>query len=87
MGMRWLFIVDVTQESYNKGFVEAFCEGVLAALYGGEDQEKDESGEPKRRIPEGAKVGFISYDKDIHFYNVSVSWITSLKLRFWRIRG
>lgn len=70
--MRWLFLIDVTQESYNKGFVEAFCDGILAALYGGEDQEMDENGEPKRTIPEGAKVGFLSYDKDIHFYNISV---------------
>lgn len=72
VGMRWLFLIDVTQESYNKGFVEAFCDGILAALYGGEDQEMDENGEPKRTIPEGAKVGFLSYDKDIHFYNISV---------------
>lgn len=73
VGLRWLFLIDVTQESYNKGFVEAFCEGILAALYGGEEQEKDENGEPRRKIPEGAKVGFVTYDKDIHFYNVNVS--------------
>lgn len=72
-GLRWLFVIDVTQESFNKGFIESFCEGVLAALYGGEDAERDENGEPKRVIPEGAKVGFVTYDKDIHFYNVSVS--------------
>jgi protein transport protein SEC24 len=53
--------------------METFCEGILAALYGGNDEEKDENSEPKRRIPEGAKVGFITYDKDIHFYNINVS--------------
>ncbi|KAI1773079.1 beta-sandwich domain of Sec23/24 [Hypoxylon cercidicola] len=69
-GLHWLFVIDVTQESYNRGFLEAFCEGILAALYSPEgDDETDESGEPKRRIPPGAKVGFITYDKDIHFYN------------------
>lgn len=73
VGLRWLFVIDVTQESYNKGFMETFCEGILAALYGGNDEEKDENSEPKRRIPEGAKVGFITYDKDIHFYNINVS--------------
>ncbi|KAM6478740.1 COPII component protein [Trichoderma sp. SZMC 28011] len=71
VGLRWLFVIDVTQESYNKGFMETFCEGILAALYGGNDEEKDENSEPKRRIPEGAKVGFITYDKDIHFYNIN----------------
>lgn len=78
VGLRWLFAIDVTQESYNKGFLEAFCEGILSALYGGEDAEKDENGEVKRRIPEGAKVGFLTYDKDIHFYNVSVSTVLGL---------
>ncbi|KAI1082450.1 beta-sandwich domain of Sec23/24 [Whalleya microplaca] len=69
-GLNWLFAIDVTQESYNKGFLEAFCEGILAALYAPDDNdETDENGEPKRRIPPGAKVGFVTYDKDIHFYN------------------
>lgn len=73
VGLRWLFLIDVTQESYNRGFVEAFCEGILASLYGGEDtDDKDETGAPRRSLPAGAKVGFVSYDQDIHFYNVSV---------------
>lgn len=74
VGLNWLFVIDVTQEAFNKGFLEAFCEGILAALYapeGGED-ERDENGEPKRRLPPGAKVGFVSYDKDIHFYSCHV---------------
>ncbi|TDZ54575.1 Uncharacterized protein CTRI78_v006216 [Colletotrichum trifolii] len=72
-GLRWLFVIDVTQESFNKGFIESFCEGILAALYGGEDAERDDNGELKGRIPAGAKVGFVTYDRDIHFYNVSSS--------------
>lgn len=69
-GLNWLFVIDVTQEAFNKGFLEAFCEGILSALYaseGGDDTE--DSGEPKRQIPPGAKVGFVTYDKDVHFYN------------------
>jgi protein transport protein SEC24 len=74
VGLNWLFVIDVTQEAFNKGFLEAFCEGILAALYapeGGED-DRDENGEPKRRLPAGAKVGFVTYDKDIHFYSCHV---------------
>ncbi|KAK3376684.1 hypothetical protein B0T24DRAFT_225825 [Lasiosphaeria ovina] len=72
VGMRYLFVIDVTQESFNKGFLESFCEGILAALYGGaQDEEKDDDGGPKRRIPAGAKVGFVTFDKEVHFYNVS----------------
>lgn len=73
VGIHWLFVIDVTQESFNKGFLESFCDGILLSLYGGEDHERDEDGEPKRRLPEGAKVGFVTYDKDIHFYNMNVS--------------
>ncbi|KAI0129080.1 Sec23/Sec24 trunk domain-containing protein [Xylariales sp. AK1849] len=70
VGLNWLFLIDVTQEAFNKGFLEAFCEGILAALYApGGDDDQDENGEPKRRLPPGAKVGFVTYDKDIHFYN------------------
>ncbi|CAK7199823.1 COPII coat Sec23p-Sfb3p heterodimer component [Sporothrix eucalyptigena] len=72
VGLRWLFLIDVTQESYNRGFLEAFCEGILGALYGGgEEDEKDENGEPKRSIPANARVGFVTYDKEVHFYNVA----------------
>lgn len=81
VGLRWLFLIDVTQEAYNKGFVEAFCDGILAALYGSDGDEKDENGEPKRRIPKGAKVGFVTYDKDIHFYNISVGDIQTFLVR------
>jgi hypothetical protein len=47
----------------------------MAALYGG-DETPAEDGQFKRRIPEGAKVGFVTFDKDIHFYNMNVSTST-----------
>lgn len=77
--IHWLFLIDVTQESINKGFLEAFCEGILSALYSEGDAKKAEAepeggedkAEPKRSLPKGAKVGFVTFDKDIHFYNVN----------------
>lgn len=75
VGLRWLFLIDVGQESFNKGFLEAFCEGIIGALYGGGEQNEDDDGEqPKGRLPPGSKVGFVTFDKDIHFYNVNVSF-------------
>jgi protein transport protein SEC24 len=75
VGLRWLFLIDVGQESFNKGFLEGFCEGILSALYGGDSGDAPEGdGEDqnsRRNIPPGAKVGFVTFDKDIHFYNVS----------------
>lgn len=74
-GLNWLFLIDVTQEAFNKGFLEAFCDGILSALYAPEGgQDADNNGEPKRQIPPGAKVGFVTYDKDVHFYNCNVSF-------------
>jgi protein transport protein SEC24 len=72
VGLRWLFLIDVGQEAFNKGFLEAFCQGVIAALYGSEDTPQD-SAEFKPSIPKGSKVGFVTYDKDIHFYDMNVS--------------
>ncbi|ROW07342.1 hypothetical protein VMCG_03931 [Cytospora schulzeri] len=74
VGLRWLFVVDVTQEAYNKGYLEAFCDGILATLYGAdENEERDENGDVKRRIPPNARVGFVTYDKEVHFYNCSAA--------------
>jgi len=72
VGLRYLFVIDVTQESFNKGFLESFCDGILGALYSTEESEgEDGETEVKRKIPAGAKVGFVTYDKEVHFYNVS----------------
>jgi len=72
VGLRWLFLIDVGQEAINRGFLEAFCDGILGALYG-EDSVINENGdEPARPLPPGSKVGFVTFDKDIHFYNCNV---------------
>jgi len=80
VGLRWLFLIDVSQEAFNKGYLEAFCQGILKTLYADDDdEEKKEEGEegedaePKRTIPPNSKVGFVTFDKDIQFYNVNVS--------------
>jgi protein transport protein SEC24 len=74
VGLRWLFVIDVGQESYNKGLLQSVCEGIIATLYSGDhSHEESDNEEPKRSIPPGAKVGFMTFDKDIHFYNCNVS--------------
>ena len=79
VGLHWLFLIDVSQEAVNRGFLEAFCSGVLRALYEEEHEdseyEKVESDNSlmKRSIPVGSKVGFVTFDKAIHFYNCNVS--------------
>lgn len=74
VGLRWLFLIDVSQEAVSRGFIEAVCSGILDALYGHdreEDAKEDEDHPAIGRLPEGSKVGIVTYDKEIQFYNCS----------------
>lgn len=71
VGLRWLFLIDVTAEAVNRGFLDGFCEGIMSALYGREDDKSQDNGSSQRKIPAGAKVGIVTFDKEIHFYNLS----------------
>lgn len=79
VGLHWLFLIDVGQEAIQRGFLQAFCQGVLLALYGDEqDEEEDpqengEQPEVPRRIPVGSKVGFVTFDRSMYFFNCNVS--------------
>lgn len=85
VGLRWLFVIDVSQDAVDKGFLGAFCEGILKTLYGdASEDDSDTNGvngdaQINRTIPIGAKVGFITYDKAMHYYNCNVSLPS-----FWR---
>ncbi|RKF81903.1 Uncharacterized protein C4.03c [Golovinomyces cichoracearum] len=70
VGLHWLFLIDVTQESLNKGFLAAFCEGIITALYG-KDEETAHNYGMQRRLPREAKVGIVTFDKELHFYNLN----------------
>jgi protein transport protein SEC24 len=77
VGLRWLFLIDVSQESVNRGFLEGVCEGIMGALYGGEDvaSENNDGEATSRRLPEGSQVGIVTFDKEVQFYNLSVRQI------------
>lgn len=68
VGLRWLFLIDVSAESVNRGFLDGFCAGIMNALYGGEGDESEAS---IQKLPAGAKVGIVTFDKEIQFYNLS----------------
>jgi protein transport protein SEC24 len=75
VGLRWLFLIDVSQEAVNRGFIESVCNGILDALYGHDrdDEVEKEDGDEvvPGRLPEGSKVGIVTYDKEVQFYNCS----------------
>jgi protein transport protein SEC24 len=73
VGLRWLFLIDVSAEAVNRGFLDGFCEGIISALYGSsstEKQENQQDGPSARKLSPGAKVGIVTFDKEIHFYNL-----------------
>ena len=77
VGLRWLYLIDVSQVSLQQKYVEAVCEGIRHALYGNESEETDgeQNGtEPQRsKLLAGSKIGIVTYDKEVHFYNLSAS--------------
>lgn len=84
--MHWLFLLDVSQEALNCGFLEGFCRGIMTALYGSEGDITQNS-KIQRRLPTGSKIGIVTFDKDVHFYNMNVSlnYIFILQIRAYFI--
>ena len=74
VGLRWLFLIDISQESINRQFVDAVCAGILKALYGDEMEESEHDEETQQgRLPKGSKVGIVTFDKEVQFYSLSPS--------------
>lgn len=60
VALRWLFVIDVSQDAVEKGFTQAFCQGILDTLYGAES------------LPAGSKIGIVTFDRVVQFYNCHV---------------
>ncbi|KAJ5695015.1 hypothetical protein N7536_005427 [Penicillium majusculum] len=74
VGLQTLFLIDVSRESVHRGFLKGVCAGIKDALYGDDEpSEGAEGDESSRKLPAGAKVGIVTYDKEVHFYNLSAS--------------
>lgn len=85
VGLRFLFLIDVCQEAVNKGFLDAICEGILATLYmddssvrnqetlNGDGGNGEENNGPPRALPVQCRVGIVTFDKEVHFYNLKAS--------------
>ncbi|KAH2253169.1 hypothetical protein KXW72_003470 [Aspergillus fumigatus] len=71
VGLRQLFLIDVSHESISRGFLKGICKGIVEALYGTERSENSEDEASSRRIPEGSKIGIVTFDREVQFYNLS----------------
>lgn len=69
--LRWLFLVDVTQEAVNRGFLSSVCQGILDALYGHDREDPQEDDPESLSLPAGTKIGIVTYDKEVQFYNLT----------------
>jgi protein transport protein SEC24 len=69
--LRWLFMIDITQESINRGLLASSCQGILEALYGSTTEDATEEDLEALKLPPGTKIGIVTYDREIQFYNLS----------------
>jgi protein transport protein SEC24 len=60
----YVFAIDVSWNSVQSGMLQQCVEGVKHAIW-------DEEG--RSRLVPGAQIGILTYDKNVHFYNLSVS--------------
>ncbi|KAJ5601860.1 hypothetical protein N7510_011394 [Penicillium lagena] len=75
VGLQTLFLIDVSRESVHRGFLKGVCEGIAEALYGEDGSADGTEGEDStsRRLAAGAKVGIVTFDTEVHFYNLTAS--------------
>lgn len=64
--MNYVFLIDVSYEAVVGGMVSSACSGILQTLYGAE-------GEGSGCWPTASKVSIITFDRVLHFYDISVS--------------
>lgn len=56
--MRYLFAIDVSMESVKKELPQIAAEAIRKTIYGAD-------------FPQNAQIGIITYDRSVHFYNLS----------------
>ena len=64
--MNYVFLIDVSYEAIVSGMVSSACSGILRTLYGAE-------GEGSGCWPAASKASVITFDRVLHFYDISVS--------------
>lgn len=74
VGLQTLFLIDVSRESVHRGFLKGVCEGIAEALYGPDGEADGTEGDESkaRKVPAGSKIGIVTFDKEVHFYNLTV---------------
>ncbi|THH07856.1 hypothetical protein EW146_g9184 [Bondarzewia mesenterica] len=66
--MTYLFVLDVSQQAVHSGFLRAACASLRSILYGGLAADE---GELQPCFPPESRLGIITYDHALHFYDFS----------------
>jgi len=66
----YLFMFDVSVDAVQSGFLKSACEVLRDLLYHGASNEGTQS---ETSFPRGCRLGILTYDTSLHFYNLSVS--------------
>ncbi|KZT02981.1 sec24-like protein [Laetiporus sulphureus 93-53] len=66
--MSYVFAFDVSLEAFQSGFTQAACTFLLEFLYG---RETEDGQKIEPCFPADCKICIISFDRTIHFYNLS----------------
>ncbi|CED84222.1 transport protein sec24 [Phaffia rhodozyma] len=66
--LRYVFALDVSWNSGKCGLIKEWCEGLREILYSKAKDGEDE-GEGEVRLEEGCRVGIMTFDESIHFYD------------------
>lgn len=66
-----IFVIDVSYNNMKSGMVKILCEQMADIVQN--YMPTDDNGQDNPRM----RVGFITYDSTVHFYNIKVSLIIS----------
>lgn len=61
--LNYVFAIDVSAQAVKSGMVQAACNAIRHALYGSSTS----------KLAAGNKIGLLTFDRSVHFYNLAVS--------------
>lgn len=66
----YFIAIDVSWNALQSGMLHTMCLAVRDLLYGTPSTECPDAG---KGLPPGCRVGIMTYDRSVHFYNLKVS--------------
>lgn len=71
--LTYLFVLDVSFSAVRCNALHVCTQAILEALYGPADGAAAQGGQPGFGLPPGSRVGIMTFDSALHFYNLDAS--------------